>query len=379
MMTAKTAAETFPPGEIIAEELEARGWSQADLVSIIGRDSGMVSALISGKRAITVEAARDLSGAFGTSPQFWLNLQAAYQLSQLDESGNEVRRRARLYEVAPVNEMLKRGWIEETDRIEVLERRVTSFFEMKDFSEKPKFWPMAARLSPSFDEPEGVLRAWLFRARQLARSVSVSARYSESRLDSALEALRNCLESPNEIRRVPRILADHGVRLVVVERLPKSHVDGVCFWLDRHSPVVALSLRFDRIDYFWHTLIHELDHVRHGDGKAHGYASVDSNWGSRSEDKPEEEIRADAFASGFTVDQAKLESFISRTRPLFSTLRIGALAKRIGTHPGMIVGQLQFREEIPYSHSRRLLVKVRHHVIGSTLTDGFGHQPPVIA
>ncbi len=378
-MTSKTAAETFPPGEILAEELDARGWSQADLAAIVGRDSGMVSALISGKRAITVETARDLSGAFGTSPQFWLNLQVAHQLAQLDASGNEVARRARLYELAPVKEMLKRAWIEEVGSIDVLERRVTSFFGMRDLSEEPKFWPMAARKSRAFDEPETVLRAWLFRARQLAKSVHVGARYSERRLTSALEALRGCLENPSEVRRVPRILADSGIRLVVVEKLPKSHVDGVCFWLDHNSPVVALSLRFDRIDYFWHTLIHELDHVSHGDGKASGYASVDSNWGAYSDERPEEEIRADAFASGFTVDQVRLESFISRVKPLFSTLRIEALAKRIQTHPGMIVGQLQYRKEISYRHSRRLLVKVRQQLIGSTLTDGFGHQPPVIA
>jgi len=376
-MTSETA-ETFPPGEIVAEELEARGWSQADLAAIVGRDSGMVSAVISGKRAITVETARDLSGAFGTSPQFWLNLQAAHQLSQLDTSGNEIARRARLYELAPVNEMVKRGWIEETGSVGVLERRVTSFFGMRDLSEEPRFWPVAARKSPAFDEPEAVLRAWLFRARQLAKSVHVGARYSEKRLAAALEALRGCLESPSEVRRVPRILADHGIRLVVVEKLPKSHVDGVCFWLDRYSPAVALSLRFDRIDYFWHTLIHELDHVGHGDGKGRGYASVDSNWGSYSGDRPEEEIRADAFAAGFTVDQVKLESFISRVKPLYSTLRIEALAKRIQTNPGLVVGQLQHRKEILYSHSRRLLVKVRQHLIGSTLTDGFGHQPPVI-
>lgn len=80
-LEAKTVAETFPLGEILAEELEARGWSKAHLAAIVGRDSGMVSAIISGKKAITVETAGDLSGAFGTSPQFWLNLQTTHQLA----------------------------------------------------------------------------------------------------------------------------------------------------------------------------------------------------------------------------------------------------------------------------------------------------------
>jgi HTH-type transcriptional regulator/antitoxin HigA len=348
------------------------------LVAILGRDSGLVSAIISGKRGITAEVAQGLSEALGTTPEFWLNLQVAYNLSQLNSESNEIARRARLYELAPISEMLRRGWIEETSSVGVLEGRVSKFFDVKGLSDGVKFWPMAARMSLAYDEPEVALRAWLFRSRQLARAAPVTAKYSEKRLEAALDALRNCLESLVEVRNVPKILAEAGIRFVIVEKLPRSRVDGVCFWLDRHSPVVSMSLRFDRIDYFWHTLLHELDHVKHGDGKARGYVSVDSNWGSYSGDKPPEEIRADSFASDYLVDQTMLNSFVTRIRPLFSALRIQVFAKRIGVHPGLVVGQLQHREEIPYSHSRRLLVKVRSHLIESTLTDGFGHQPPVI-
>jgi len=69
-----------------------------------------------------------------------------------------------------------------------------------------------------------------------------------------------------EARKVPRILAEHGIRFLIVESLPSAKIDGVCFWLNDVSPVVALSMRFDRIDNFWFVLRHELEHVvqRHG-------------------------------------------------------------------------------------------------------------------
>ena len=65
---------------------------------------------------------------------------------------------------------------------------------------------------------------------------------------------------------ITKLLADAGIRLVILESLPNTRIDGACFWLDRNSPVVVLSLRYDRIDGFWHTLFHELGHVknRHG-------------------------------------------------------------------------------------------------------------------
>ena len=48
------------------------------------------------------------------------------------------------------------------------------------------------------------------------------------------------------------------------EALPSSKIDGVCLWLDQHSPVIGMSLRFDRIDNFWFVLGHEIEHALKG-------------------------------------------------------------------------------------------------------------------
>ena len=106
------AAEVFHPGEFIKEELEARGWSNIDLAEVMGRHPNQISLIVTGEQDITPETARQLSAAFGTSAQLWLNLQSTYNLSQVASTNESVAQRAKLYDLYPVREIIKRGWIQ---------------------------------------------------------------------------------------------------------------------------------------------------------------------------------------------------------------------------------------------------------------------------
>src|SRR5262245_16756482 len=97
-MTRFTAAEVFPPGEILKDELEARGWTQTDLGEILGRPARVVNEIITGKRGITPETAKGLAEALGTTAQFWMNLESAWQLSKVRDDSGDVARRSKLYE-----------------------------------------------------------------------------------------------------------------------------------------------------------------------------------------------------------------------------------------------------------------------------------------
>ncbi len=68
------------PGDILVEELEARGLTNKDLATAIGRPYQMVSEIISGKKSVTVQTAVEFAYYFGTSPEYWLTLQALYDL-----------------------------------------------------------------------------------------------------------------------------------------------------------------------------------------------------------------------------------------------------------------------------------------------------------
>ena len=77
-----TPAEAFPPSEYLRDELEERGWTVADLAEAMGQPVHNVAEMVVGQGDITAETARALSEALGTTPEVWLNLQAAYRLHQ---------------------------------------------------------------------------------------------------------------------------------------------------------------------------------------------------------------------------------------------------------------------------------------------------------
>ena len=78
----KPSIEAFAPGEYIREELDARGWTKREFAEILGWRPEDVDAIIAGKQAVTEETATRLADAFGTSPQLWVNLQRAFELSR---------------------------------------------------------------------------------------------------------------------------------------------------------------------------------------------------------------------------------------------------------------------------------------------------------
>jgi len=371
-MPNRTPAEVFAPGEFIREELEARGWTQGDLAQIMGRPLRLVNELVAGKKQITPDTARGLAKAFGDDDAFyWMNLDSAYRLSQTKPADESVGRRAKLYSLFPIRELMKRNWIESSDNLDVIEHRVCRFFRISNIDEKPAF--AHAAKAAQYDERTSLQYAWLFRAKELAEGVH-SAPYSEKKLRLAVAQLKTLLAAPEEIRQVPQMLADAGVRFVIVEFIPGAKIDGAAFWLDNDVPVIALSLRFDRISNFWFVLRHEIEHVLRRDGARIDVELTESI--QRKEVLPIEETRANDAAANFVVPADELESFILRVRPLYSEKRIMLFAKRIGVHPGLVVGRLQFREEVPYTHFHKYLVKIREIVTQTALTDGWGTSPP---
>ena len=380
-MGERVPAEVFPPGEFIREELEARGWNQIDLAAILGRAPRDVSEIITAKRSITPETAKQLAAAFGTDPRLWMNLESAYRLSRVGNADDTVSRRARLYGIAPVREMVQRHWIETSENVAVLEKRVADFFEVTSLHQPFTFMAHAARKSTAYQTATASQLAWLFRAKKLSKAV-FPKKFSEERFAECLKQLKRILLNAEDIRQISKILSDSGVRFLIVEPLPGTKIDGVCFWLDNQSPVVVLSLRYDRIDWFWHTLLHELAHVQNKDGM-NEEVTIDTNLVGEQPDpyggKRQPEQRADQFAAEFSVPRSRLDDFIARVRPLYSAQKIrGFAAKTVHVHPGIVIGQLRYRGEISYAHSRKMLVKVRQIVTSSTLTDGWGYMPPAI-
>jgi len=358
------------PGDEIKRHLNERGWTQEDLARILDRPLSNINWVITGKTAITPKTAIDLGAAFGIDPEEWLRLEAKYRLSLAQSDSEIVGRRARLYDYAPIKDMEKRRWIPHTTSPEEQERVLCQFYEIDSLEDEPQI-SVATRRTIEGIALTASQKAWCFRAKKLARAIQVSP-FKKNKLEEASLRLRDLAAYPEEARHVSKILAQYGIRYLVIEPLSGAKIDGATLWLDEKSPVIVMSLRYDRIDAFWFTLLHEFSHIVHED------ASVDDNLCGKGQvpsiAKIQSERRADIEASERLVPSSILTSFIVRTSPLYSKKRIIQLAHRVKIHPGIIVGQLQHMGEIGYSANREMLAKIRDIVLDAVLTDGWGRS-----
>jgi HTH-type transcriptional regulator/antitoxin HigA len=368
--TAESILMTKSPGTYIREELKSRGWSQTQLAEIIDRPIQAINEIVQGKKAITPDTAAALGVALGPDAVTWLNRESEYRLSLLDADAAGVARRVRLYDLAPIREMEKRQWIRPTKGANELEQELIRFFGVANIDEEPRI-VAAMRRSSEGDVPlTASQRAWCFRVKQLGASL-MAAEYQEEQLPKLEELLRKLAAHPQEAHKLPQTLANFGIRLLIVEPLTGSKVDGVALWLDKRSPIIGMSARYDRVDNFWFTLFHELSHIRHRD-KPH----LDSDLSGEQllEVRSPIEERADAEAAAGLIPKKDMDSFVRRVGPLYSKDRINRFANRMKIHPGIIVGQLQKRGEIGWGANREMLAKIRQYIIPAAVTDGFGYS-----
>jgi HTH-type transcriptional regulator/antitoxin HigA len=365
------------PGYYIKEEMEERGWSQRDLAFILGSTDQALNPLLSGKRGISPDMARSLGEAFDVPAEFFANLQQAYDLAQARTPDPSVAVRRNMQNAYPVREMIKRGWLELSDAA-MIETQLARFFCVEEPGDIPYFGTHAAKKS-SYEEREipPAQLAWLFRVRQIARSIPAPV-YSEKALRSALTEFESLLYTPDEIRRVPRILMECGIRYILVEKLPNADIDGVCFWLDEHSPVIGMSTRRDKIDNFWFVLRHECEHVLRAHGREQEIIddNLEGEKASTNDTLSEEERIANGAAANFCVPNEKLTSFMARKHPFYYEKDVIAFARLLNRHPGLVVGQMQHRLD-RYDYLARYLVKVRQYVLPGSIADGWGQVVPV--
>lgn len=361
------------PGEYIREELEAREWSQRDLAYILGWSEQLVNMFLSGKRKITPEVAKELGTAFGVPAELFANLQRAYDLAQAREPDPGIEKRATIQSVYPLREMIKRRWFEDTDP-GMLRAQMARFFEVSSLEDVPHIEHAAKKTGDYREETNPKQLAWLFRVRQIAKTLAPSP-YSEESLREFLSTLRYLMVDPNDIRQVPGMLMDCGVRFVIVEYLPGAKIDGVCFWLTDQSPVIGMSLVRDRIDNFWFTLHHEIEHVlrRHGIFKP----MIDEDLsGNQNDSLPEEEKIANSAAAERCVPVKEMDDFILRKQPYISEKDVIGFAKVHQIHPGIVIGQIHARMK-NYEFLHRYLVKIRHILTAGAIVDGWGNPFPL--
>jgi HTH-type transcriptional regulator/antitoxin HigA len=369
------AEKVFPVVKYIKDALDARGWLYKDLAFVMGRSEHQVSNLMAGRTELSPEIAQELGVVLGGGGgAYWLALDAAYRLSQAKQVDPTVIRRSKIFGY-PIKEMQKRRWIAEADKASDLEYELKRLLKTDDLDEPLSLYgggdlPFEASFKRTvkavdLNKPE---KAWLARAIELA-TYYPAVQYKEANIDRLQHDLRRYAAKSQAIRRVPELLAKYGIRFVIVEPLKNVKIDGASFWLDRNSPAIAMSLRFDNIGSFWFALMHEVEHIKNKDA-----LSFDDLQKKQTDEK---EKRANENAAKILVPHHELTQFIKTYSPRYTEARLNNLATRLQIHPGIIVGQLQHRGEISYAAFKSMLIKVRHLAVDLAFTDGWGQPIPI--
>jgi HTH-type transcriptional regulator / antitoxin HigA len=373
-----------PPGVFIKDELEARGWDQSDLAFIVGKSLPQLNAILSGKDRITTKWAQLFGDAFDVNPQFFINLQAMYDLHHSVPAEPGVRIRADWVSKLPVREMINRGWIEDTEA-DLLDLQMMRFFRVNHKSEIPflneDYTVAHAAKKTSYEEIRPAQWAWLHRVRIIAETID-APHYSREKLINALPEIRAHMNDKDDLGEIPSILLRCGVRTVIVEALAGARIDGVCTWID-DQPVIGLSLRLHRLDNLCFVVRHEIEHVLNENGKTIDRTHIDVFDEDRdTSNLPEEEKHADSEAAKFLVPQDKFVSFMARKGKYISEKDVLAFAARHNIHPAVVIGQIHhYRhkqgDEKAYAFLRKYLTDIRDNFMDWRYRDGWGYAAPV--
>jgi HTH-type transcriptional regulator / antitoxin HigA len=346
-----TPARVSPPGAIIRRELAARGWTQKDLAAIMGRPEQAISELLRGVKRLTPETALQLAAALGASADFWLNLETNYKLhlARQQHEAPEINRKSRLYTLAPVTELQKRGWIRSVSSIAELEEEVCAFLRIPDPETPPQLERINRRQSTAYTPEAAAEIAWIRRVEFLAGQ-QVVGEYRPTQVEALIARLLEFAKQPEDVAQIPPFLQAAGIHFVLTPHLPHTYLDGALLRLESH-PLIALTLRHDRIDNFWFTLFHELAHL----ALRHEGLYLDN---IEQPGEGAEERAANTQAREWLIPAATLQPYVAHAQPHFSRASIQQFAAQIERYPGIVVGRLQYEGHLPYKNLRNWLVKV---------------------
>ena len=365
------------PGQFLNALMKERDWTMQILSAVSGISESIVARLRIDQRRISADIALVLGEVFDVPAHTFLDLQNSYDLTMARMAmppDLSRKLRARFFGDLPIGEMVKRQWLDAKDikDFEGIERNLAAFFGVNS-SDEIEIPPYAARRSPSAQDMTPAQLAWIRRVRIIAEEMLVR-QFSPRMAKNAVGKLTELRQQrPEELRHVPRILAECGIRFVLVETLAKAKIDGACFWLNERSPVIGMSFRYDRIDNFWFVLRHELEHViqRHGKVKPMVDIELEGERAGVGTNVDGEERIANEAATEFCVPASKLSSFIRRKDPFYTEMDVLGFAKLLGVHPGVVVGQLQHKTG-RYDLLRKHLIPVRKFVAPTASVDGWG-------
>lgn len=324
----KYPVESPDPIDAILFRMQEKGLKRADLVPYFGTSS-RVSEVLGRKRPLTVQMIRALSIGLGISAETLVGL----SMSDVAPKKNDID-----WSKFPIKEMALRGWLES-----VTNRAKSSVEDVvKNFIAEAglQFGAASFRRTLAGEAQSPTTRyslyAWLARVIQKAREKKPSL---GPFVQGALSA--NFLRELAQLSWYDRgpllaveYLEKHGIAVVIESHLKGTLLDGAALRDADGTPIVGLTLRYDRLDNFWFTLLHEVAHLWKHVGNDEAFLD---DLEASSEDRREAEanrLAREAFIPRLIWKRS--DAFITPSKE-----SIDKLSRELKIHPAIIAGRLR--------------------------------------
>jgi HTH-type transcriptional regulator / antitoxin HigA len=245
----------------------------------------------------------------------------------------------------PLAEMAKRGWIEKRrnllDHAEEIMRDLIARAGGEDVLPVALYRKNDQARRNAKTDPYA-LKAWCWQVLARANATKLPAAYRPGIVDvEFLSEVARLSWSSDGPRLAQEFLARHGIHLVCLTHLPRTHLDGAALQLADGTPVIGLTLRYDRLDNFWFCLLHELAHIgRHMGGTRNAFVDDLTLRGVEGVRRDPKEDEADEWAEEGLIPGDVWA--ISRVQDNPSPLAVMELAQRLEIHPAIIAGRVRY-------------------------------------
>ena len=366
------AAKNFGPGYFIREQMEVRGWVQQELAEILGISLKHLNSILLDKQPLTTDLARLLSKAFGTSPQYWLNIDNDYRLwleQDKDDKENAVAEKAVIYSHMPVRDMVRKGWFDKPADIDQLKKQVSEFWgtDVFDPAVANNVLEYYRRKSDAYNQFNASYSAtWLQMARRVASGFN-APEYKKKALEALYDNIHAFTNSAGGIGEFISELNNCGVKFFVLPHLEKTYLDGAAFY-DGENPVIVFTGRYKRIYNFWFTVAHEITHVLiHLDEQT---PYILDNLKEENEDDIENE--ANRIASD-KLRHSEILEYLKDSLKYLARSKIEKCSRHLNVHPAVIIGALAHNKTISYKN-----IQLYNDNVLESIPESYLHESVVV-
>ena len=337
------------PIDAIIFRMEEQGLRQKDVAPLLGGPN-RASEILARKRPLTLAMIRQLH-AHLEIPLEVLIREERFESQEEDHVADA--------EDVPVEVLIKRGWLDAKMTVSDL---LTRF-------EKPVGTPIRLKHTRTFGRNPRTKMTnvwlWLSRVRELADGMThLNGRFHRDELN---EDLLRYVCRLSFMEKGPRLakdfLEEKGIALVIEPHLPKTHLDGAALLGRTGAPVIGLTLRENRLDNFWFTLLHELVHAWKHLDPSDNRAIADENIEQGEDDALEKE--ANTLARDLLIPRGEWKRSEANLRPSANAIR--ALAAELQVSPAIVAGRIRYETQnfrnftkfVGYGQARRCFPEVR--------------------